>query len=345
MPKHVTQGDVARRAGVSRSTVSNIITGRVGGSVRITEETRQRVLAAVEELNYYPHAGARSLRSGHTGLLGLLIPDASNPCYWAVYRGVEEIAREHGYQVILSVSNLDLERERACLFALGQQRMDGLILLMTHYRRLKAELEALRAQKLAIVAFGGLLPDIDTVLQSYNLAATELMSHLLGLGHRRIGFLFGAAEPAIGFDRLSPYKAALSSVGTPAPDEWVVYCGGTIEEGVAAAHKLLSLDPRPTAIMAINDLMAIATLQAAAQRGLCVPRDLSVVGFDDIDMAARVVPPLTTVRVDSTEMGRLAVHLMLRRFSQPEADPEYIDTPAQVVLRESTGPCPQEPVR
>ena len=318
MSRRVTQSDVARRAGVSRATVSNVINNRTGGNVAITEETRRRILATVAELGYHPNAAARSLRSGSSGTVGLLIPDVANPHFWAIVRGVEAVTRAQGYQLALAVAGLDAERERALLRDLAQRRLDGLILLLTYPAHLAEELEALRLQGGAIVTFGGALPGRDAVVQSYGLGTRELMAHLLGLGHRRIGFIRGAARPALAADRLLGYRRALRAAGIPLQKDLV---------------------PRPTAIVGANDLMAIGVLQAAAQRGLSVPRDLSVAGFDDIDLAAYLVPPLTTVRAESEGVGRQAAELLFRRLRDPEAPPQRIDLPAHLVVRGSTGEC------
>ncbi len=340
MSRRVTQSDVARRAGVSRATVSNVLNDRVGGSVRIPLETRQRILAVAQELGYQPHAAARSLRSGRSGTVGLLIPDATNPHFWGIVRGVEAVTRQHGYQLVLAVTALEPDRERESLRALAQQRMDGLILLLTYPGRLAGELEALRLQGGAIVTFGGVLPGKDAVVQSYAQGTRDLMRHLLQLGHRRIGFIRGVARPALGADRLLGYRRALRAAGVRLEKELIVECGPTPRDGLLAARQLLALEPRPTAILGVNDLMAMGALQAAAERGLAVPRDVSVAGFDDIDAAAYLVPPLTTVRAAGEEVGRRAAEFLFRRLAEPDLPPQRVEMPAHLVVRGSTGPAP-----
>jgi LacI family transcriptional regulator len=340
MPKRVTQFDVARRAGVSRATVSNVLNNRTGGSVRISEATRERIRAAAQELGYQPHAAARSLRSGLSGTIGIVIPDACNPHFWAIVRGVEAVAREQGYQLVLAVTGLEPERERESLRALAQRRMDGLLLLLTYPGRLATELEALRLQGGAIVTFGSVLPGKDAVALSYSAGAREVTEHLLQLGHRRIGIIHGVARPALGADRLLGYRRALRGAGLPRDEALVVHCGPTLAEGLQAALQLLDRVPRPTAILGVNDLMAVAALRAAAERRLSVPRDLSVAGFDDIDLAAYLVPPLTTVRIESEEVGRQAAQLLFRRLKEPALPPQRVDIHARLVVRGSTGPAP-----
>lgn len=339
MSRRVTQWDVARRAGVSRATVSNVITHRAGGAVPISEETRQRVLAAIAELGYQPHAAARSLRSGSSRTIGLVIPDANNPHFWRIVRGVEEVTRQEGYQLVLAITALQPERERQSLQALAERRMDGLLLLLTYPGRVRAELEALRLRGSAIVTLGGSLPNIDSVSHSYAAGAMALMAHLLQLGHRRIGFIHGTARPALGADRLLAYRRALHASGLSLNRSLIVRCGSSLAEGTSAALALLAHVPPPTAIVGVNDLMAIGALQAAAQKGLRVPGDLSVAGFDDIEMAAHTVPPLTTVAADGEEIGRAAADLLFARLREPDRPPVRVERPTCLIVRQSTGPC------
>ncbi len=340
MANRATQLDVARRAGVSRATVSNVLTNRTGGHVPISDDTRRRVLAAVEELGYQPHAAARSLRSGRSGFLGLLIPDANNPFVWSIVRGAEMATREHGYQLALTIADLEAEDERRALRALAQQRLDGLILFLTYPGRVAAELEALRLRGAAIVTFGRVLPGKDALVIDYSAGAAALTEHLLRLGHRRIGFIHGVARPALGSDRLFAYRRALRAAGIPFERALIVHCGPGMPDGVAAAHRLLDVSPRPSAILGVNDLMAICALQAAAERGIAVPQQLSVAGFDDIALAAHVTPPLTTVRAGGDELGRRAVEMLLDRLNHPDAPAQQVNAPVELVVRRSTGPLP-----
>jgi len=341
MGKRVTQHDVARRAGVSRATVSYVINDYKRGRVAVAAETRQRVLAAIEELGYQPHAGARSLRSGLCGAIGLLIPDANNPHYWGIVRGVEALAREHARQLVLAISGLEPEREWQALQALAQQRIDGLILPLTYPQRLANELEALHQQGSAIVTFGGMIPGRDTIITPYELGCEQMMDHLLGLDHRRIAFIHGVAAPMLGSDRLAVYRGKLAATGVPVAEEWIIHCGSTFEDGLEAAGRLLDLRPRPTAILGVNDIMALGALRAAARQGLRVPHDLSVAGFDDIPMTTYVTPTLTTVRINGEEMGRRAAELLLHRLCEPECPPQQAYVLPCLVIRESTGPSPE----
>ena len=342
MSERVTQSDVARLAGVSRATVSNVITGQDGGKVQITAETRLRVLSAVEQLGYQPHAAARSLRSGRTDTIALIVPDGSNPHWWAIVRGVEAVTREHGCQLVLSITGQEAERERQSLRALAEQRIDGLILILTYPGRLVTELEALRLHAGAIVTFGHELPGKDVVTQDYGPGTRELMDHLIRLGHTRIGFIHGVARPGLAADRLFAYRRALRAAGLPYEKQLIVQCGPTPDDGACAAMRLLDLAPRPTAILGINDLMAMGALQAAHERGLSVPGDVSVAGFDDIDIAEHLAPPLTTLRAHGEEIGRQAATLLFQRLAVPERPQQRVAISTELVIRGSTGRCPTE---
>jgi LacI family transcriptional regulator len=162
------------------------------------------------------------------------------------------------------------------------------------------------------------------------------------LGHRRIGLFYGVAIPELARDRLGAYRRALQEAGLPLSEELIEYCGPTLADGYKAAARLLDRPPRPTALLAVNDLLAVGVLRLLADRGLRVPEDVSVAGFDDIDVASYLVPPLTTVRVNAEEVGRTAGRLIFERMNDPERPLQSIRIPAELVKRTSTGPAPKE---
>ena len=328
--------DVAQLANVSIQTVSLVINGRPA----ISEETRQRVQAAIERVGYHPHAGAQSLRSGQTHIVGLLMPDANNPHFWHMVGGVEEVAIAHGYRLLLATTNLSPERERSSFQALAQQRMDGLILMLTFPELFQDELQGLKRQGKPMVVSGPWCPFLDSVSTRYDHGAEQMMDHLLGLGHRRIALIHGVARPNLAKERVDAYRRCLAAAGVPADERLVARCGPSLQEGFEAAWRLLDLDPRPTAILGINDLMALSALQASLRRGLRVPEDISIAGFDDIDMAAFLAPPLTTVHINGTDEGRQMARLLFERLADPHLPPRRVQIPVQLVVRGSTGPCP-----
>ena len=344
--KRPTQVDVARLAGVSRATVSYVINGQADGRVPISKETRQRVLDAVLELGYEPDARAQALRSGDTKTIGLIIPDIHNPHFWENADGVEQEARASGYHLLLSSMDLSAEYGRDIFKNLSGRRIDGLILMgsfVDQSDEAQTTLARLLKRRLPIVEITDHFNvdyHVDSVVADYRTATMETMSHLLSLQHRRIGLIYGVATPELAVDRLQPYQDSLHTAGLQVEQELIVNCGPTIEDGYQAALQLLQPPKLPTAIIAINDLLAIGALRAAADLGLHIPADLSLVSYDDIPEAKYLIPRLTTVSKDATRLGREAVRLVLERIQDPSRPRQRIDVPAQFIIRESTGPAP-----
>ena len=330
-----TMRDVAELAGVSIQTVSLVVNGKA----QIGEQTRARVQSAIEQLGYIPHVAAQSLRSGRSGNIGLLIPDAHNPHFWGYVRGVEEVAVQHNYSVLLTISNLDPDCERRALRSLIEQRVDGLVLMLSYPELFCAELEALRRRGKPVVGDRNSCGD-DEVFIPYDRLAQEMMAHLLVLGHRRIGLIHSVGHPEHAGERVAAYRECLSAAGAVVEDQLIVRCRPTFTETFAAAQRLLDVRPRPTAILGICDLAAFSAMQAALQRGLRIPQDISIAGFDDIDMAALLTPGLTTVRAHSLEAGRTLARFLLDRIADPDLPPRWVEMPAELVVRGSTGPAP-----
>jgi LacI family transcriptional regulator len=344
--KRPSQFDVAKVAGVSRATVSFVINGVKNGNVVISDDTRQRVWNAVEELGYVPDARARALRSGDTKTLGLIILDIRNPHFWETAEGVEQEARAAGYHLLLSNLALKYEYADEVFTDLLHRRIDGLIVMgwpAFASEEANTYLGRYFERKLPIVEicdhYNGQF-QMDRVVSDYHVATKEVMSYLLGLNHRRIGMLYGVALPELAMDRLEPYEESLVEAGLPLDDDLVVRCGPTVEEGYQAAQQLLSRSTRPTAIIAINDLLAIGALRAISDAGLSVPADISLLSYDDIRIAKYIVPRLTTVSKDILSIGRTSVQLLLARLQEPERPYQTEKRPAHLIIRESTGPAP-----
>jgi LacI family transcriptional regulator len=337
-----TQVDVAQRAGVSRATVSYVLNGLTEGRVPISDETRQRVLDAIEELGYEPDARAQALRSGNTNTIALIIPDLRNPHFCEYATGVEEAARAAGYHLLLSSTSLSDEYAVDIFKDLARRRFDGLIItgsFILKSAEAQTILARIRKRNLPVVEMNEFY-GVDSASSDYREATTEVVSYLLSLGHRRIGFVYGVADHELGLDRLQPFQESLNHAVITIGPELIVECGPTSEDGYQAAMKLLKLPNRPTAIIAINDLLAISTIRAAGDLGLRVPDDLSVVGFDNIPMANYLVPRLTTVTKDAYTAGRNAFEMLLARIQNPDLPRQVLHLPAKLIIRESTGPAP-----
>ncbi len=344
--KRPTQADVARLAGVSTATVSYVVNNLVNGRVPISEDTRQRVLAAVTELDYVVDARAQALASGDTRTIGLLIPDINNPHFCEVIDGVEQEARASDYRVLLSDIAPNNQYAEDRFNDLSHRRIDGLILLkgtvFDQSEEAKNTLRQLLKRHFPIVEVSDRdnNHNVDQVMSDYRDATREVMSYLLSLQHRRIGLIYGVATPELGEDRLQPYQESLQAAGLPVDPELIVHCGSTIEDGYQAARQLLEQPARPTALLAINDLLAIGAMRAAEDLALSVPGDLSIAGFDDIPVAKYLKPRLTTASKGGAKGGREAVKLLLARLNDPDRPCQTVRIPVRLIMRESIAAAP-----
>ncbi len=325
----VTVWDVAKRAGVSPATVSRVLNPS-GHPVR--EATRRRVLRAVRELGYTPNHLARSLLRQETAVVGLLVPDVSNPYYAAILRGMEDVAHQHGLAVMLCNTDRDPQKQRRYLQTLLERRVDGMVVAGgTFTPQDRRTLE----RKVPVVAVGRHPARIPSVRVDNVDAARRACRHLLELGHRRIACLAGPEASTTARDRVQGYRFALEEGGVRPREEWVVWSEFTARGGYCATQEILSRS-RVTALLASNDQMALGALRALAEAGLSVPAQVSVVSFDDTPLAAATVPALTTVAIPAYEMGRHAMELLLRVRAGERA--EDLVLPTELRLRESAGP-------
>ena len=328
--------DVAQRAGVSISTVSRVLNN---SDYPIRPETRQKVLEAIEELRFRPNDVARSLLLKQTHTIGLIVPDISNPYYPELSLGVEATASEHGYAVIFCNTSRRPEKVEYYLDVLLQKRADGIIIAGGGTDLTQISQGTLRSDtKIALVGKHH-LPFPSVQVDNFG-AAREITSHLLNLGHRHIAFISGPPNLTSVQDRLAGYKASLEERGISEDNRLICEGDFGAESGYSATLSLLRGEPTPTAIFAANDRMAISAMAAAADVGLRVPNDLTVVGFDDIITASLVRPSLTTVALPAYEIGASAMRLMLRLLEGEEC-PKTVWLPTQLVIRQSSGPPPR----
>lgn len=335
-----TQVDVAQLAGVSRATVSYVVND-VPDS-RVPDETRQRVLEAIEELGYQPDARAQALRSGSTKTIALIIPDLQNPHFCEYANGIEEAARAAGYHLLLSSTTMNDEYAVEIFRDLARRRFDGLIIassFILEAREAQITLEQVRKRGLPIVEMDENY-GVDSVYADYHDATREVMSYLLSLGHRRIGLVYGVGNHELGQDRLQPYLEGLTAANIPIEKDLIAECGPAIEDGYQAAKRLLELKVRPTAIITINDLLAMGALRAAVDLKLHVPNDLSLVGYDNIPMADFMIPRLTTITKDAYALGLQAFEMLLTRIQDPDLPRQIVQHPPRLIIRESTGRAP-----
>lgn len=347
MKRRPTQVDVAQLAGVSRATVSYVLNGQTGGRVPISDETRRRVLEAIDELGYVPDARAQALRSGHSQTIGLIIPDIQNPHFWEVADGVEQAATAAGYHILLSSIPPEKNYAEDVFNDLAHRRIDGLIMIPSFiYQSPEAQktLDSLLERRLPVVGIMGehnaANYKFDRVISDYRNATIEIMQHLLGLGHTRIGFIYGIAIPNLGNDRLGTYRECLQAAGVETDPYLVMHCDSDIEDSYQATRQIMSLSSPPTALLVINDFLALGVLRALQDLGIQVPQDVSVFSYDNIPISKYLVPRLSTASKNGEKMGREAMRLLLARLENPELPQQEVRLLSRVILRESTGPAP-----
>lgn len=330
--------EVAKLAGVSRTTVSFVLNNVPG--VKISEETRQRVLDAARELNYYPTAAARSLASGKTQRIGLILgegqerlsADAFLPSF---LQGVTTSLHQRGYLLMLQSAE-DIPSHEAYVRLIREQHVDGLILSGPSSD--DPLLVQLAEEQFPLILHGKLSEyDLPWVDVDNKAGAYQAVVHLIGLGHRRIGFVSNAPFSYAGArDRFAGYQQALSEHDIPL-DEALVHMGAFLPEtGRAAAKELLALAERPTAVFAASDVVAIGAMNAIQSAGLRIPDDLAVVGFDDIFLAAHTQPPLTTVRVPAYGLGWTAAEVLVSLIEEDEPV-SSVTLETELVIRDSCG--------
>jgi LacI family transcriptional regulator len=295
--------DVAARSGVSTATVSRVLSG----SVPARPETRERVLAAARELDYRPSGIARALKRQETRTLGLVVTDITNPFYPQLVRAVESAAHERGYGIVLANGGDDAARELEHLDLLIERRVDGIVIVSSRMTRRHAERLQGAAVPVVLVNDTVAGSGLPTVTTAHRRGARLAAEHLIGLGHRRIGHIGAPADQAASGQRRLGVRDALRAAGLGEP--LVAIGDGGVAGGAQAAEALIVAGI--TGIVAYNDLTAIGALRALRRAGIGVPEQVSVVGFDDIDLAAWTDPPLTTIRQPIDALSRWAVdHLV-----------------------------------
>ncbi|WP_412460258.1 LacI family DNA-binding transcriptional regulator [Pseudomonas sp. SC11] len=328
--------DVAALAGISYTTVSHVL----NKTRPVSEPVRLKVEAAIAELDYVPSAVARSLKARSTATIGLLVPSSVNPYFAELARGIEDGCERNGYCVILCNSDDDPKKQRNYLRVLLEKRIDGLIVASVGEDL--DLLQSLAAVRTPIVMVDRALEGVDTdvVRIDHELGAYLATQHLLELGHVDIACIGGPANTGVSQLRVNGFRRAMAEAGLPVAEQQVLHCDFTSPGGHAAAAQLLD-GARPTAIFAGNDMIGFGVLRAAAERNIDVPGQLSVIGFDDIELSRYVYPPLTTVGQSIRELGDSAAQLLLSRIVtlRREAGEQRIVAP-RIVLRESTGPRP-----
>lgn len=327
--------DVAQKAGFSVATVSHVI----NGTRKVAPETAERIKQAMEELDYHPNAVAQSLRTQKTKAIGIVVSDITNPFFATLVRGTEDAAAEAGYSLIVCNSDESPDKEDRYVRLLRQRRMDGLLISPVGDGSTSA-VQELPRQRMPFVFVDRRAEGVeaDAVLSDNIAGAYQATHYLIEQGHSRIGLILGIKGATTTEERLAGYSQALEEAGIAISKELMVWGGYRTEGGRRATALLMGLDAPPTAIFSTNNLMTMGVLQELIERGVTIPTDMAVVGFDDLKLANLVRPALTAIAQKPYQIGHTAFGLLLKRISEPTGNEEYqeIRIPVKLRIRGST---------
>jgi DNA-binding LacI/PurR family transcriptional regulator len=334
--QHVSIKDIARAAKVSHPTVSRALSN----SPLVKGETAKRIRQIAASLGYRPSAIARSLATKKTKTIGVVVTSIADPFIADVVSGVEEAANDHGYSVFLANSNANPDREVRVVHSFHERRVDGILVTASRVGALYVPL--LSQLKVPIVLINNQHPDeTDHFIYSVTIdnikASTQVMRHLIGLGHKRIAYIGDRGGFQSDIERLAGYRQALASAEYPFLPELVVHGDGKPGGGEQAMESLLALANPPTAVFCYNDMSALGALRALHSHGIKIPEELSVVGFDDLAIASYTSPLLTTVSQPKQQMGRMAMEIMIKLLSRIDSKTN-IKVEGELIVRESTAP-------
>lgn len=339
-PSKVTIVDVAAAAGVSFGTVSRVI----NNDVHVKPTTRERVLAAMKELDFVANRQARSLAGGKSNLVGVLVPDLGTGYIGEIIRGIDAELVETGYDLMLFTTHRTAVKEANYVANLAQDTVDGLLLVLPRNPVDYTGTLEQRKFPFVLIDHQGTGEDCPAAGATNWQGAYNATDYLIKLGHHDIGFITGWLDLGAAVDRLEGYKTALRYHHIPVRPE-LIYEGTFNQlDGYSGAQRFLELENPPTAIFASNDVMAMAAMDAAREHGLRVPEDISVLGFDDIPQASLVHPALTTVRQPLEQMGRAATQMLLEILKNPNSKPGRISLPTELIIRDSTAKPKDRPV-
>ena len=329
---------VAALAKVSIATVSRTI----NGSPAVSDHLSKRVWQAIEHLNYFPNTHARSLVSGRSRILGIIVENITNPFFPELIQSFEEVAVAHGYEILVSSSNSNAAVLATCIRRMLERKVEG-VAVMT-FGQEEPLLDRLLHNDIPMVLAEFKLdaPKASTILLDYTTGIHAAVNHLAELGHQKIAFLAGPHKLHSAITRENDFRTAMQDAGLQVQKKWIIECDHTLKGGVAGFAKLHAPAVRPTAILCSNDMTAIGVLRAAYMEGLRVPHDLSVIGLDDIAFAEFTLPPLTTIRLSRTDLARAAFEALRQQAEDPgnpKMQREFLVS-TSLIVRESTAAPP-----
>ncbi len=323
---------VAARARLSTATVSRTI----NSSELVRPRTAEKVRRAIQELNYYPNTQARALVSGRSRMFGLIISDIVNPFFPELVKSFEFAAIHRGYEVIVANTDYSSERMGGCVRRMIERSVDGVAIMTSEIDRHLLQELSLRQLPIVFLDVGKIKPRISNIRVDYSKGIGEAVEHIVALGHRRIGFISGPLTLKSARTRRSAFLKCIDACGVGQRQQSIVEGNHKIDGGEFAMLQLLRLSKRPTAVLTSNDLTAIGALRAITRIGLRVPGDISVIGFDDIELSQFTQPPLTTIRLSRDELGRKAFDALYETVEGLQRPRHEIRVSTQLVLREWT---------
>ncbi len=327
--KRVTMEDVAREAGVSPMTVSRVI----NNTGRVSDDTREYIRAVIERMGYRPSRVARSLVTNQTYMIGVVVPDITNSFFAEILQGIEDVAWERGYSVLLVNTSENPKREHAALEQLEEVVVDGTIICSSRLPEDKL-IPLMKRQKAVVIinrTVSGEHASVVRVESETNARPRVAVHHLVKSGRQRIGYLCLHQHA---FDAQQVFLSAIQEAGLIANPDWYSVCAPSWEDGYHCARQMLALHPELDAIIGGNDLVALGILRAAVELGRKIPEDLAIVGGDDTLLASQVTPPLTTFRVAKYDIGATAARLLFKRIGG-SARFEEVVFPEELIVRES----------
>jgi LacI family transcriptional regulator len=328
--------EVASHAGVSTATVSHVI----NNTRFVSDDVRARVLAAIEECRYYPNADARSLASGRSRMIGLVISDIANPFFPELVKAIETAAFEQGYDIVLSNTNYDAERTSHYVRRFIERKVAGVAVMTSEMDKELIEELAQREVPAVFLDVGAPGIHMNNLRVDYDEGIEQAITHLVALGHRRIAYIGGPQKMRSARRRLEAFQRIMAQQVAGEPE--MIFQGNfKIEGGRRAANEILNVhrDDLPTAVMTANDLTAIGAISEFESAGVQIPRDISIVGFDDIAFAGITKPMLTTVHVPLNELGRRAIEVLTSSLEDMQKQGVEIRIPTKLVIRDSTAPA------
>ncbi|WP_425280980.1 ribose operon transcriptional repressor RbsR [Mixta intestinalis] len=327
-----TMKDVARMAGVSTSTVSHVI----NNNRFVSEAIREKIEAAIRELNYAPSALARSLKINQTHTIGMLLTASSNPFYAEVVRGVENSCYERGYSLVLCNTEGDEERMNRSLETLLQKRVDGLLIMCTESHLPSVDILTRYPGIPSVMMDWAPFEGDSDIIQDNSLLGGELAAnYLIARGYQRIACIAGPLDKTPACLRLEGFKKAITAAGLPLPAEYIVNGDFEFQGGFNGMNALLACKIRPQAVFTSNDAMAVGAYHALYQAGLRIPEDMAIMGYDNIELARYMTPPLTTIHQPKDELGELAIDTLIHRMKAPGASQQKLVLTPELIERHS----------